>query len=330
MQKQKENFNWLFIGCGRIANIVANEISSSHNIYACYSRTKEKAEKFCRKYNAKLYTDLDLAFKDKNIDCIYIATPHSTHYNLMKKAIINKIPILCEKAFTMNKKQAEEIFKLAKENNVYVVEGMWTLFNPIIKEVLDLIKNNELGEIEHFRGSMCYSAKLSLAPNRVTDKKYGGGALLDTAVYPISFATNLFGLPESIDVRADFDSITNVDNSIYGMFKYKNNKSFEFESSISRFSKCKGLIIGSKGNIYFPFCFYKPQKAIIEIQGKKKKVIKAKRGYIYQFDQVRKDILENKKESIQVPKELTLNVMQICDQIRKNLNIIYDKEIERI
>ena len=327
---QKKEFNWLFIGAGKIANKVAREINKTHNIYACYSRTEKKTKTFCNKYSSKLYTNLDLALNDKNIDCVYIATPHSSHYNIMKKAIENKIPVLCEKAFTMNKSQAEEIFKLAKKNNVYVVEAMWTMFNPIIKKVFDIIDAGKIGDIEYFKASMCYNSKISLASIRVTDKRFGGGALLDTAVYPISFSTRLFGYPEKIETISCFDKKTNTDKSTQGKLIYKNGVYSEFESSISYFTKCKGLIIGTKGSIYFPFCFYKPQKAIIKINNEKKIVIKAKRGYIYEFDRVRNDILNHKKESNEVPHLLTLNVMKICDNIRKKLNITYSEDIEKI
>lgn len=118
-------FRWGVIGTGNIAKIVCDKIEKSkrHKVVAVYSRTQKRAEKFALRYNANCYADKEKFFEDKNIDAIYIATPHSAHYEYLLECINHNIPVLSEKSFTVNEMQAKAVFDLAKQKKSICMRG---------------------------------------------------------------------------------------------------------------------------------------------------------------------------------------------------------------
>ena len=119
------------LGTGWIAEMMSKTIKGMDNAecYAVASRDLDKARKFKDKYLfEKAYGSYEELVKDKDVELVYIATPHSRHYEDMKLCIENYKPVLCEKAFTVNAIQAKEIIELAKKNNVFIGEAIWTRY----------------------------------------------------------------------------------------------------------------------------------------------------------------------------------------------------------
>ena len=196
--------DWGILGTGTIANIFAGEFKyvDSANLVAVASRTKENADEFAGKYGLKkAYESYEALVKDKDIDVIYIATPHSNHYENTMLCLENNKSVLCEKPMAVNEKQAQEMFAKAKENDLYLMEALWTYFLPVIKKVQKWINDGKIGEIQLIKAQVGILPKPPKNPKgRLFNPELAGGALLDTGIYPIALA-NLLLPNEPNDLR---------------------------------------------------------------------------------------------------------------------------------
>ena len=137
------------LGTGKIAGVMAGTIKKMKNVkcYGVASRSEERAQEFANQYGIKVaYTSYEELVLDEKIDLVYIATPHSEHYANMKLCIENGKNVLCEKAFTANAAQAEEILMLAREKDVFVTEAMWVRYMPMLTTIKGVINSGIIGE----------------------------------------------------------------------------------------------------------------------------------------------------------------------------------------
>ena len=187
------NFNIGIMGSGNIAGIMAGTINKMKNVrvYAVASRQQVHADVFAGKYGCKKaygsYADL---VADKKVDLIYVATPHSEHYENVKMCLEAGKPVLCEKAFTLNAAQAEELVRIAAEHKVFLAEAMWTRYMPMLTTIREVIGSGIIGEPKTLTANLGYVIS---DKERLTNRALGGGALLDVGVYTINFALMIFG-----------------------------------------------------------------------------------------------------------------------------------------
>lgn len=331
MEKSNANaFGWLVIGTGRIATTVMNEITRTgrHKVVAVFSRTQSKAQAFADKFGAAVCTDLHTALHYKGVRGVYIATPHSVHYKYLLACIEEGVPVLSEKSFTVNCAQAKRVFELAEAKNVYVSEGMWTRYNPVIKQICAWVKEGQIGEIKEIYANFCLPVAITkpFMSDRVYTAKYAGGALLDLGVYPISYCNLLLGSPEKIECDMRVEDGVDYDCKItlrYPAAVCHLNCSFDgLKTYHSR-------IIGTKGEIKSNM-FYKPTHAALYVNGKKTADTRCKRGYIYQFDGAADDIRAGRTCSTLIPPTDTLDVMNTMDVCRQLGGLVYPEEIEKL
>ena len=147
------------LGLGNIARKMASTVNlmDGVNLYAVASRSLEKAQEFKEKYFAqKAYGSYLELVQDENIDLVYIATPHSHHADLIKLAINNNKPVLCEKSFTTNLKEAKEVIALAREKNVFLGEAIWTRYLPSRFMIDQILESGVLGNISLVESNLGY------------------------------------------------------------------------------------------------------------------------------------------------------------------------------
>ena len=145
-----QNIRWGIIGPGRIAHKFAQDISQVPNcsLMAVASRNEKRARDFARAYDAKYAFDsYQSLVKCKEVDAIYIATPHSFHKEHTLLCLQHKIPVLCEKPFAMNAKEVEEMIAVSKDQNILLMEALWTAFIPSFQSAMDLIQQGKYGKI---------------------------------------------------------------------------------------------------------------------------------------------------------------------------------------
>lgn len=327
-----KKFSWCVIGAGMIAKTVCKAITKSgrHEIVSVYSRTLAHAEKLAKKYGATCPKSLEEALSDERVDAVYIATPHSSHYYYLTECVKYKKPALAEKAFTVNAAQAEKVFSLAKENKTPVCEAMWTRFQPVVLEVADEIENGTIGDIKSFRGGFSTPATWvrPFLSDRLFKPEYAGGALLDVGVYPISFSHLLLGMPE--EIKCDAEIADGIDYSDRIRLTYKGGAVCTLECTLKGLKSFKGVIEGEKGRIVIPN-YSRPKKAIVyDADGKKIKVIKGERGYVFEFDAFADCVRRNETECRFMTEKDTVEVMKIMDDCRKSSGLVYPENIEKI
>ena len=179
-----KEYKWVSIGCGAIANELAK---SGVKLYGVANRSYDKALAYANKYGVeKVYDNIDDVYKDKDVDIIYISTPHNTHISFLRKAISAGKHVLCEKSITLNSKELEEAVELAKKNNVVLAEAMTIYHMPIYKELKRRIDNNEFGKLNLIQMNFGSFKEYDMN-NRFFNRNLAGGAMLDIGVYALSF-----------------------------------------------------------------------------------------------------------------------------------------------
>lgn len=242
------------LACGNIAQKMATTIAGIveagiYDItpYACASRDEAKAKEFAAKNGfTKAYGSYEELAKDPEVDLIYIASPHSHHYEHMKLCIENGKNILCEKAFTANAKQAKEILKMAEDKGVLLTEAIWPRYQPLVKKLQELIKEGVIGEITTVSANLFYSIDMN---KRIYEPSLAGGALLDVGIYALTFASLILGEDyKSMDVSYEkFD--TGVDKQSLVVLHYPNDVMAMCSAGTGSISDRKGIIYGRKGFI---------------------------------------------------------------------------------
>lgn len=241
-----------FIGAGIIANKMAQTINCIDGInnYAIASRDINKALSYKDKYGfEKAYGSYDELLNDKNVDLVYIATVHSTHYDIMLQCLNYNKPVLCEKSLTTSLKDTKDIYKKFENANLFLSEALWTAFLPSHNLILDLLyKQKVIGDIVSMESHFC---KNIINVERINRKDLGGGAVLDMGIYPVSFTLNTLGFDyEDFSVKHIEFTKDNVDLNETIEFSYKNGvKALCFSNCISDETSSKVEIVGSNGKM---------------------------------------------------------------------------------
>lgn len=181
-------YNWVSLGCGVIANQLANAMQQEgRSLYGVANRTHSKAVDFAKKYNIpKVYDNIQDAFTDENVDIIYISTPHNTHINYLKEALKHGKHILCEKSITLNSEELDEAKRLAEKNNLILAEAMTIYHMPLYKKLYDMMSSGTFGELKMIQMNFGSYKEYDMS-NRFFNPALAGGALLDIGVYALSF-----------------------------------------------------------------------------------------------------------------------------------------------
>ena len=201
-----KKLNWGMLGTGWIAHEMGETLKRVNGeIYACCATSMESAEKYAEEFDVKnAYGSADEMFADENIDIVYIATPHNSHYEFLMKALQSGKHVFCEKAITVNDTQLEEAVKLAKEKNLVICDGMTLYHMPVFKKMKEIVDSGKLGPVKMIQVNFG-SCKEYDVTNRFFYKELAGGALLDIGVYAMSFSRFFMkSKPNSILTTANY------------------------------------------------------------------------------------------------------------------------------
>lgn len=326
------NFNIGIMGSGNIAGIMAGTINKMKNVrvYAVASRQQVHADVFAGKYGCKKaygsYADL---VADKKVDLIYVATPHSEHYENVKMCMEAGKPVLCEKAFTLNAAQAEELVRIAAEHKVFLAEAMWTRYMPMLTTIREVIGSGIIGEPKTLTANLGYVIS---DKERLTNRALGGGALLDVGVYTINFALMIFGHNISKIASCCTFTETGVDEQNAICLQYYDGKAANLNSSMVSLSDRQGIIYGTKGFAVVENINNFESIAVYDKQYKKVASYKCPKqisGYEYEVAACIDAIKCGLIECAQMPHSETLRVMRIMDEIRSQWGMKYPCEVQK-
>ena len=325
------SFNVGIMGSGNIAGIMAGTINKMKNVrvYAVASRQQVHADVFAGKYGCKKaygsYADL---VSDKKVDLIYVTTPHSEHYENVKMCLEAGKPVLCEKAFTLNAAQAEELVRIAAEHKVFLAEAMWTRYMPMLTTIREVIGSGIIGEPKTLTANLGYVIS---SKERLTNLALGGGALLDVGVYTINFALMIFGHNISKIASCCTFTETGVDEQNAICLQYYDGKVANLNSSMVSLSDRQGIIYGTKGFAVVENINNFESIAVYDRQYKKVASYKCPKqisGYEYEVEACIEAIKCGQIECAQMPHSETLRVMRIMDEIRSQWGMKYPCEAQ--
>lgn len=321
-----KKLKWGILGPGNIARDFAQALNRVNGeVYAVASRNKERAEKFARENNVKkAYGSYDEIIKDKDIDVVYIATPHSNHYEYIIKSLNNNKHVLCEKAITVNERELEEALKIAREKNLVLEEAMTLFHMPLYEKVINKINKEDLGKVNMVQVSFG-SFKEYDENNRFFNLDLAGGALLDIGTYALSFARYfLSSMPEEI-LSTVKKAKTGVDEESGIILKTKEDEiatiSLAFRSKMPK----RGIVSCDNGFITIDN-FPRANKATINYLDGAVEVIECgeeEKALDYEVIFMEERIKEN-KESNSI--DLTYDVTKIMNKVRKDWGIVYPFE----
>jgi predicted dehydrogenase len=318
------------------------EKSANHIIQAIGSSSLDKGKKFVEDFIAPakpevqptVYGSYQEVYDDGNVDCVYIGTPHSFHKQNCLDAIRAGKNVLCEKPFTMNAAQAQEVFDAAKAKGVFIMEAVWTRFFPVVKKLQNVLhEEQKIGRIIRMYCDFGLDIDISSLPDssRYKDPALGAGSLLDIGIYSLTWG--LLTLSGGVGESAEDPEVSSTQTLSHGVdtasaviLKYPSTgrqgictSTTDFWSGGDRFARIegsKGHIVVHGGTAASPeqFDFY-PKDKDGKVQNYKFE--KPGRGFYWEADAVAHDLKAGRIQSETMPWAETLRMMKIMDGVRK-------------
>jgi len=321
--------NWGIIGTGDIANAFAAdfEFVTNGQLVAVASRNKSRATEFATEYGIeRAYEGYEKLVQDNEVDIVYIATPHSFHYQNSKLCLENEKSVLSEKPLTVNYEQAKELKDLADKKGLFYLEALWTYYLPAIKRVKKWIDNDRIGDVKLIEANFGFRNSRD-SENRLFNPDLAGGALLDVGIYPVAL-TNLIVDSPVVSVLADGNiGPTAVDEDNASLLKFASGTLAQLASSIRTNLNDRAYIYGTKGRIEIPE-FWQAKRAILNTE-EGQEVFEDDRqsqGYNYEAEAVSQILAEANYEQAEEMLEKSLDNIKLLDQIREEINLKYPFE----
>ena len=321
------------MGTGNIAEVMARTLKKMRGVtcYAVGSRTQDRADAFARTHGIKkAYGSYLELVCDPKVDLIYIATPHSEHFANVRLAIEHGKAVLCEKAFMLNEKQARQIFQFAEEKKVFVSEAMWTRFLPFNETLRQVISGGTIGEPMMLSANLGYNIA---GKQRIMDPSLGGGALLDIGVYPLNFASMVFGDDVTDIVSIGTRNPNGMDEQDSITLRYRNGRMAVLNCTTRAVGDRLGMICGTRGYIVLNNINNYESLTVYDNAGKKMGFYKRPRqitGYEYELKACIRAMKKGFLECPEMPHAETLKMLNMMDFIRHQLNVVYPCEMPMV
>jgi predicted dehydrogenase len=322
-----KTYNWGILGTGYIARKMAEALSyvSQARLYAIGSRNKQTALEFASTYKTeKVYGSYEELVADPDVDIVYVATPHNLHYENTMMSLNHGKHVLCEKPFAVNGYQVRRMIEKARENNLFLMEALWTRFLPHLIRAKELVDKGLTGKIRLIKAD--FGINVPFNPlHRLYNKKLSGGSLLDLGIYPVFFTLLFLGKPEKITAIAGIGS-TDVDYNCSMTFGYRDETLAVMYSSILAQTDISAAVYGEKGSIVFDNWWYMPvQIKFITAEGKiiPEPVKFEGNGYNYEAAEVIRCLNEGKTQSSLMSWDDSLLLIDTLDEIRKEIRLVY-------
>ena len=311
--------NIAILGAGNIATSMATTLQPLKNVtcYAVASRDKKRAQVFADKFGfQKAYGSYSDMLNDEGVELVYIATPHSHHYEHIKMCLNHGKHVLCEKAFTANAAQAEEVISLAREKGLLLTEAIWTRYMPMRTTIDQILRSGIIGNPTSVSANLGYPLEHI---DRMVKPELAGGALLDLGVYPLNFASMVFG-DDIVGVSAECIKYpSGVDAQETIMLKYADGKMATLYATFLAQTDRRGLINGTNGYIEVEN-INNPES--VKVYNLERRVVAEYiaptqiTGYEYEVLSAIDAINEGRIECPEMPHSETLLMMRLMDSIR--------------
>jgi len=258
MAQSQNRTRWGILSTGRITHQFVQDFEYVPNgkVVAVASRTQESADAFAAQYDIpSAYAGYSKMLDDPKVDAVYIATPHTMHYQNTVDAISARKHVLCEKPFTINVEESRQLFHIANQSSVFVMEAMWTYFLPAIQKAQEWVEEGRIGKLRQVKADFGYP-QLPFDPGRREyNAELAGGCLLEMGVYPVALAW-LFMQRDPVDIQVVAHKAPNgVEDDVAMLFDYGDGSEGAVATLGTSFrSKLRNwaYIIGEEGYIAIP------------------------------------------------------------------------------
>jgi predicted dehydrogenase len=327
--KMENKIRWGILGPGRIAHSFAKDLrlTQTSELVAVASRNLDRASDFAKEYDAKYaYGSYEELFNSTEVDVIYIATPHTQHSALAIAAMEHGKHVLCEKPMGVNTGEVTKMIAAAQRNKVFLMEALWSRFNPSIRKIKELVDLKKIGVISYLQADFAFYALDREEEGRLLNPALAGGSLLDIGIYPIFLAYLLLGKPSKIFASSKFHKTgAEIQTSI--IFEYEKAQAMLY-SGLTSNSEMKAKITGTKGSVYIHPRWHETNGFTIESNGEKEDILEPTvgKGYSYEIEEVNSCLASGKLQSSLWSHQNSLDLMEILDQVRKQTGITFPFE----
>jgi len=326
----QDKIRWGIMGTGSIAGQFAeglNEVPDA-TLVAVGSRSAKSADAFGRRFGPpRRYGNYEALVNDPEVDVIYVATPHSCHAGNTLLALSAGKPVLCEKPFAINAGETEQVIQFARERKLFVMEAMWTRCFPLMEKLRELLATNAIGEVRMLTADFGFRAEF-LEEERLFNPAYGGGALLDVGVYPVSLASMIFGPPTQIASLAHLGP-SGVDEQAAIVLSHAGGQLATLSTAIRTDTGHDACLFGTSGQIRIDSPWWRPTAMTLSRNNEEDDRMEFPlRGNGYQFEagEVGRCLRAGQLESRVMPLDETLTIMKTLDQIRAQWGLKYPME----
>lgn len=318
---------WAIAATGSIAASMCEALRTlpGAEIVAVGSRSQESADHFAQRFGIpRAHGSYEALWADDDVDIVYIASPHSHHHAMTIAALDAGKHVLCEKAFAVNAAQAREMVEAAGRNDRFLMEAMWTWFIPAVVDIRQRVLDGEIGELKVIEANFAIPVHDPNGRHRRLD--LAGGAMLDIGIYPVTFARFLAGDPVEAKVSGSLGE-TGVDATVGGVVTYASGALGVFHTSLDMMSSLGASIYGTLGRIDVDAPFWFPTGFTVRLAGEEPVHVEMpNQGLAHEAAHAMERIRSGHLESDVIPLATTVSTMELLDDIRAQLGVVYPEE----
>jgi predicted dehydrogenase len=325
-----EEIRWGVVGPGRIAEKVVADFAvvDGARVVAVASRSLARARDFAARHGIeRAHGSYAEILADPDVDVLYVATPHPQHHAIALAALRAGKALLVEKAFTATLAGAREVVDLSRETGVFVMEAMWTRFQPAVVMMRELIAEGAIGQVRSVQADLGVQRDFD-PTDRLFAKELGGGALLDLGVYVVSFAQMVLGDPDTVTATGSLFE-TGVDAEASLLLGYADGRSATLMTSLRHALPGQARVFGTAGWIDVPPRFHHPHTIVLHRAGAAPEEITAPplgAGYSHELIEVNECLRAGRRESAVMPLADTLAVQGVLEQAAGQLGVTFAED----
>jgi predicted dehydrogenase len=333
MTGSTRRIRWGILATGGIAATFTEALLSlpdDAEVVAVASRSTESAKAFAERYGiARAYGSWAELAADDEVDVVYVATPHSAHRAAAGLCLEAGKAVLCEKAFTINSREARELVALARERGLFLMEAMWTYCNPLIRHMLALVADGVIGEVRQVTANFGFHSEFP-PEHRMRNPELGGGALLDLGVYPVSFAQMLLGEPDAVEGWAELTP-ERVDATTGIVLGWNSGAVATLACGFTSEMGSSASVSGTAGRIEIAEGFFHAERFVLHRRDQEPRTVRLaeisddhdRSTMRHEAAEVMRALRAGETESPLVPLDGSLAVMRTLDAIRERIGVSY-------
>ncbi len=324
-----EKIRWGILGTGSIAGKFAAGLGAAAGaeLAAVGSRKQSTADAFAERWGVpRRHGSYEALAADGDVDVIYVATPHSLHAANSILCLRAGKAVLCEKPFTINAAQAEEVVAVARRERLFLMEAMWSRFLPTVVRLRELLAAGRVGQVRMVAADFGFRARFDPS-SRLFDPRLGGGGLLDVGVYAVSLASMVLGPPGEVAALAEMGQ-TGVDEQAGMLLKSPSGQLAVLYTGVRTGTPQEATVLGTEGMIRLESPWWHGRRLTVRAGGEEERIELGYEGngYNCQAVEVMECLRAGKTESDVMGLDETLSIMRTLDAIRAQWGLKYPME----